>query len=155
MRQFATFKLDENLYGIDVLLVREINRNIEITPVHPAPEHITGLINLRGQIVTVINLKKRLKMPSTEMNGKPACIILKTMKELERQRSEGLVSIKTAKDICGLLVDSIGDMVSINENDVKKAPSNVHGIDSEYVEGVVMMDNNLMVPLNIEKIVSI
>ena len=83
-RQFITFYLGEDLFGLDILLVREINRHLELTRVDRTPEFVRGLMNLRGQIVTVLDLGIRLGIGARAIERESSCIVLKTRGELER-----------------------------------------------------------------------
>lgn len=154
LRKFASFNLEENLFGIDVLLIKEINRNLEITPVDRAPELVVGLMNLRGQIVTVVDLGIRLGLGKREITPKTRCIVLKTTSELEHKKTEGIVVDNTSNDLIGLLVDGIGDMVTVEEEVIEPPPSNVSGVHAKYLEGVVKLEKNLLVTLRISEILS-
>lgn len=151
-KQFASFYLDETLCGIDVLLVREINKNLDITPVDPSPDFIAGLMNLRGQIVTLANLNQKFGFThdlEEQEERESCCIVLKTDKELERLRDEGLVEGETSKDIVGLLVDRIGDMVTVDEYDIERPPANVNGLDGQYLSGVIKLENELLAIIDV------
>jgi purine-binding chemotaxis protein CheW len=149
-RQFTTFYVGENLLGIDVLLVREINRTIDLTPVERAPSFIAGLLNLRGQIVTAVDMANRLNSRTLQVVPETRCIILKTNKELE-QRHHGTRKL-TSNDLVGLLVDRIGDMVTIVDGQLEQPPSNVNGVQSEFIEGIVRLQEQLLVVLDINEI---
>ncbi|KMQ52978.1 Positive regulator of CheA protein activity (CheW) [Chitinispirillum alkaliphilum] len=155
LRQFATFYLGDNLYGIDVLLIREINQNIFITEVDPSPDYIVGLMNLRGQIVTIADLKVKLGVEN-EIDIIPGanCIVLKTDAELDRLRDEGLNVGTTSKDMVGLMVDKIGDMITVDEEEMEPPPANVFGVDCYYIKGVIKLDRQLLVVLNINNVLS-
>ena len=112
-KQFASFSLGENLFGVDVRLIREINRSQDITPVDGAPEFIRGLLNLRGQIVTVIDVRRRMGlMDDAAGSSGNSCIVLKTSEELAGKRTEDETIDQTSLDLTALFVDSIGDMIS-------------------------------------------
>lgn len=132
-KQFVTFRIDDYLLGIDILKVREINRFLDITPVQHAREHIRGLINLRGQTVTVFDLGIRLGLKYREITGESHNIILKN-------------------DLVGLLVDSIGDVVEAQNHAIENPPANVGEIEGKFIEGVVTLEDELLVVLSSEKI---
>lgn len=152
-RQFATFYLGENLFGIDVLLVREINQNVDITEVDPSPDYIIGLMNLRGQIVAITDLSVKLGIEN-KANKKSNCIVLKTDAELDHLNEEGLNVGKTSKDMIGLMVDKIGDMVTVEDEEIESPPANVNGIDGKYLDGVIKLKGQLLVTLKLEEILS-
>lgn len=155
IRQFSSFYLGESMFGIDVLLVREINRNLDITPVDPSPDFVKGLMNLRGQIVTVTDLGVRLNLDKRERTKSTCCIVLKTEKELERIADEGLISESTSKDTVGLLVDKISDMISIDENEIEAPPANMNGVDGKYLGGVIKLERDLLATLKISEILAL
>ena len=133
MKQFVTFKIDEDLLGIDVLRVREINPGLEITPVPKAPQYVRGLVNLRGETITVFDLGIRLGLVPRDITEASHHVVLKSQP-------------------VGLLVDSIGDMVQCGEHQVEAPPANVGGIEGKYIEGVVRLNSELLVILNTGKI---
>ena len=132
-RQFVTFRVDDYLLGIDILKVREINRVLEITPVQHAREHIRGLINLRGQTITVFDLGVRLGLTHRKITEESHNIILKS-------------------DLVGLLVDSIGDVVEARKHIIENPPANVGEIEGKFIEGIVTLRDELLVVLSAEKI---
>ena len=133
MKQFVTFKMDDDLLGIDVLMVREINRVLDITPVPKAPGYVRGLVNLRGQAVTVFDLGIRLGLPPREITEETHNLVLK-------------------HDLVGLLVDSIGDIVQCEEIQMEPPPANVGNIEGKFMEGVVQLEHQLLVILHTGKI---
>ena len=132
-RQFVTFRIDNNLAGIDILKVREINRVLDITPVPHAPEYVLGLINLRGQTVTVFDLGVRLGLLPRDITPETHNLILK-------------------RDTVGLLVDDIGDVIEAEENEIRPPPANIGEINGEFVESVVKLDEEILMVLSSEKI---
>ena len=152
MKQFATFRLDEQLFGIEVLFVREINQQMDITPVQQAPDHVRGLINLRGQIITIFDLGVRLGLKPREITGNSHSVILKTEEELGpiRQR-EGREDLRSSSDPVGLLVDTIGDVVEEDETEIEPPPANVGDVDGKFLSGVVKLEKDLLVLLDIEQ----
>lgn len=154
-RQFTTFYLGRGLFGIDVLQVREINKNIEITPVDPSPDFVMGLMNLRGQIISVIDLGIKLGLEKQQASDHTCCVVLKTNSELERVIHEGLLSEGTTDDFVGLMVDKIGDMILVEENDIEPPPANINGVDSVYLNGVIKLDTSLIVTLKLGKILTL
>ncbi len=133
MRQFVTFRADDHLLGIDILMVREINRLLDITPVQHARDYVRGLINLRGQTITVFDLGVRLGLPPLNISNSSHNIILKH------------------EDV-GLLVDSIGDVVPVRYDAIEQPPANVGGIESKFIEGVAKLASELLVILSEKKL---
>ncbi len=131
--QFVTFRLDGHLAGLHILNVREINRVLDITPVQQAPEYVRGLVNLRGQTVTVMDLGVRLGLGPRRITGETHNIILK-------------------QEPVGLLVDSIGDVEEAGEGAVEPPPANLNGIGVEFIRCVVKLRDELLVVLSPDKI---
>lgn len=129
--QFITFNIDRNLVGINIKDVREINRILDLTPVQHAPEYVKGLVNLRGNTVTVFDLGKRLGLKGHEITEESHNIILK-------------------KDTVGLLVDNIGDVIEAEEEDIESPPANMGGVDGKFVEGVLKLKEDILLILSAE-----
>ena len=125
LKQFASFYIDKNLFGVDVRLIREINRNLDITKVDSAPVFVRGLLNLRGQIVTVVDVGVRMGLREKD-EGKDncRCIVLKTSEELAAKRGEDDSVEDTSRDLVALYVDAIGDMVTFEEKEIEPSPAN-------------------------------
>ena len=132
-KQFVTFRIEGDLLGMDVLRVREINRILDITPVPRAPAYVRGLVNLRGQILTVFDLGIRLGLPSREITDESHNVVLK-------------------HHLVGLLVDSIGNIVQCDELEVEQCPANAGGIEEQFIEGVLKLEDELLVILHTGKL---
>ena len=154
-RQFVTFCLGEDLFGIDILLVREINRNLDLTQVDRAPSYVRGMLNLRGQVVTVLDLGVRLDLGEREINGSSNCVVLKTDMELERSRARQELSDHTSPDLVGLLVDKIGDVVEVDDSIIESPPTHSNGVSGRFLDGVVKLENRLLVTLKTSEILSL
>ena len=131
--ELATFYVGEALCGIDILKVQEINKLMEMTTVPQAPEYVMGILNLRGQIVTVIDLGKKLDLCSTMLNDESRNII-----------------VKSENEYTGLLVDRIGDVAIANWDKVEPPPANIGGVQGKYFEGVFKTENSLIGILNVD-----
>ncbi len=151
-RQFVSFRVDDYLLGIDILLVREIIRNVDFTPVEQAPPAVRGLLNLRGQIITVFDLGPSLGLPVRKVVPTTRCIILKTDEEIAYLRETGLLGDHLPGDPLGLLVDGIGDVVAADDNDLEVPPANTSGLGAEGLHGVVKLDNQLLMVLALSAI---
>jgi purine-binding chemotaxis protein CheW len=135
--QLVTFKLENEEFGVDILKVQEINKMMSITRIPNAPPFIEGVINLRGKIIPIVDLRKRLGF-KTEGFDKSTRIIVVEL--------DGMV--------LGFIVDSVSEVLRINESTVEAAPSIVAGVDSEYIEGVGKLDDRLLILLELNKIFS-
>jgi purine-binding chemotaxis protein CheW len=147
-RSFATFVLNEQLYGIEILLIREINRQLEMTPVPHAANYIRGLLNLRGQIVTILDLNKRLGFEDTMLSERSHNIILKTDQELQSINKE----LVTAPDKVGFLVDDIQDVLIVSEEEIELPPANMGKVDGQFLSGVIKQSSKLVAILSVEKL---
>lgn len=136
--QFATFYLGPELFGINILQVQEILLKQSITPVPLAEDYILGLIGLRGQIVTAINLKRRLGMESDDVSEEAHQIVV------------------TASDsIASLQVDRIGDVLEIDAKQLQPPPDSLKDIDTRYLEGVTMLEQTILAVLNISAVLEV
>jgi purine-binding chemotaxis protein CheW len=156
MKQYATFKLDDQLFGIDIAFVREINQLLDITPIQLSSDYVRGLINLRGQIVTILDLGIRLNIGPRQIQESSHNLILKTDDELNiiRQRAE-YSDLKTCADVIGLLVDSIGDVIEVEESDIDPPPANVGAIAGEFSSGIIQLDSGLLILLHVENVLGL
>jgi purine-binding chemotaxis protein CheW len=137
-KQFATFFLDGLFFGVEVLKVQEVIRYQEMTRVPIAPPMIQGLINLRGQIITAIDLRRRLEMPPRAENRLPMNVVVRT--------DDGAVS---------LLVDEIGDVVEIQDDTYERLPETLTGVARELIRGVYKLKERLLLILDTERAVSL
>jgi purine-binding chemotaxis protein CheW len=136
--QFATFYLDDLFLGVEVRQVQEVIRFQEMTRVPLAPPVVQGLINLRGQIVTAIDLRRRLALPPRAEGQLPMNVVVRT--------GEGAVS---------LLVDEIGDVLEVSADAFESPPETVAGVARELILGVYKLKEALMLVLDTEKSVQI
>ena len=151
-RSFSTFLLSGQLFGIDILVIREINRQLEITPVPHAFDYIRGLLNLRGQIVTILDLNCRLGLEQAIVSDKSHNIILKTEQELQNLDLNREYMDLTSTDKVGLLVDDIREVVIVSEDSIEPPPANIGKIDGQFLTGVIKQNNALIAVLSVEKL---
>jgi purine-binding chemotaxis protein CheW len=152
MKQYSTFRLGDRLFGLDLMMIREINRILDITPVPHARRHIRGLINLRGQIVTILDLGVRLGLERQGIGVDSHNIILKTTAELAAVRREGEPECITSPDLVGFLVDAIGDVVEADEATIEPPSANVGEAEGGFLSGVIKTDAGLLVLLDIREV---
>ena len=137
-KQFCTFFLNGLYFGVEVLKVQEVIRYQEMTRVPLAPGMIRGLINLRGQIVTAIDLRHRLELPLRAADQLPMNVVVRS--------EDGAVS---------LLVDEIGDVVEIDDGTYERPPETLKGVARELIQGVYKLKERLLLILDTEKTVNI
>lgn len=136
--QLVSFKLGKEEFGIDILMVQEIIRLATITPIPNAPEFIEGVINLRGKIIPIIDLRKRLKVTGVAQ---------------ENAKHTRILVIEIDGNVTGFVVDSVSEVLKIPTNQIEAPPEIiVSSIDSEYISGVIKLDENLLVLLDFKKI---
>ena len=133
--ELASFFVGEALCGMDILKVQEINKLIEMTRVPQAPEYVLGILNLRGEIVTIIDLGKKLGLKSTELNHKTRNIIV---------NSNG--------EHIGLMVEQISDVIQAEWEKVEAPPANIGGVQGKYFTGVFKTEDRLIGILDVEKV---
>lgn len=140
-RRFCTFYLGDECYGIDILTVREINRQVQITPARGAPGSVRGLMNLRGQIVTVIDPAVKLGYPARELKKSTRLVILKTNADLA---SLGLSKLATNDELAGLWVDRISDVITVTEDQIAPAPPDQSGKNDHLLAAVVQLKDKVI-----------
>ncbi len=137
-KQFCTFSLNGLFFGVEVLRVQEVIRYQEMTAVPLAPSMVEGLINLRGQIVTAIDLRRRLELPPRTGDSLPLNVVVRS--------DDGAVS---------LLVDEIGDVVEIDDDAFERKPETLTGVARELVQGVYKLRDRLLLVLDTEKTINV
>ncbi len=152
MIQFTTFYIGETLFGVNILQVKEINNQIKYTPVPDSSEYIKGLFNLRGQIITIFDLAKRLGRKDTEIKDKTRNLILKTGNETKLLENKIGVFDEIGADAVGFIIDKIGDVIEVNEEEIQAAPANVGDISKEFIRGVVELKDDLLIILNVSEV---
>lgn len=161
----STFMLGDLYLGINILLVREINRSLECTPVPGAPDYIRGMLNIRGRVITLFDLKQRLGWSQTSAIKKPANqqesvrkqynVILKTHGEVLQIQRELANQHCVWEDPVGVVVDQLGDVRDIVDDNIQPPPANLKGISAHFVQGVVEFERNLLVILNVAAVLGI
>ncbi|MBN2798872.1 MAG: chemotaxis protein CheW [Deltaproteobacteria bacterium] len=151
--QFATFYLGDDLYGINILQVREVIQDFHVSQVPQTPAPILGLMNLRGQIVTVVHLGRNLGIQVVEPQN--TCIILKTNDELAQVHASRSWIFPAGEDSVGLVVDEMGEVVEVDEEEIDASPANSSDRDSATIAGVARLDKELLTILHIDSILQL
>lgn len=133
--QLVTFELADEEFAIDILRVQEINRILEITAIPRSPEWISGVVNLRGKIIPVIDLRKRFGLP-------PA----------EQTRDSRVVVVEVADKTLGFLVDQVNEVLRIAASTVEPPPPMVAGVDSRFIQGVGKRGDRLFILLDLDQL---
>ena len=134
----STFFLGETIWGLDTLDAQEVIRVIEITKVHNAENYIIGIINLRGKIVTVIDLSDKLGL-GVSVIGKASRIVI----------------VEWNDEYIGLLIDSISDVLDLDKKNLTSAPAAMHGTRGGYIDSVYQSEQKLIAILNIRSVLEI
>lgn len=136
-KQFVVFKLDEEEYGIDIINVKEIGVYKEPVKVPNSPKFIEGIINYRGEVIPIVNLKKRFNLNNLIINKNTRVIVINI----------------NNKQI-GFVVDEASQTIRLDESEIEKAPEIVTGIDSEYITAVGKKDDRLILIIDLEKVLT-
>ncbi len=137
LTQWVTFMLAGEKYGINVMQVREVLRDIEIAPVPGAPDYVLGIINLRGNVVTVVDTRSRFGLPVSETNTESRIII-----------------IENNDQTLGLLVDSIAEVADILKSQIEVTPNVGNDDSSKYIQGVHSRDGELLILVSVDKVLN-
>lgn len=124
-------------YGVDIMRVQEIILMGQITKMPEVPDFVCGLINLRGHVIPIVDLRKRFGLPVTENNEHTRIIV-----------------VNVANKTIGMVVDAVNEVLRVNENQIEPPPSSVAGIDHRYITGLVKFESKLLIMLSIENILS-
>ena len=136
-RQCVTFRLDAEIYGINVMLVQEVLRVTDIAPVPGAPDYVIGIINLRGNVVTVIDTRMRFGLPPRDFDDATRIVI-----------------IETENQTVGIVVDSVSEVVDIYSNEIETAPNVGNDETARYIEGVVSRGEDLLILVDLNKLLT-
>lgn len=136
-KQYLTFLLEEQEYGLELFKIQEICGYAPITPIPNLPPHVRGVMNLRGTVLPVIDLRMKFRLPAVEYN-KFTVIVIAKVKE------------KTV----GLLVDAVSDVLQVTPEQIRDAPDFGTSVDTEFIRGVFQTRDHLAVALNLEKLLT-
>lgn len=134
--QLVSFKIGSEEFGVDILKVQEINRMVEITKVPQAPHYVEGVINLRGKVIPIVNLRKRFDLELKEYD-----------------KNTRIVVVDIGGNIMGMVVDSVSEVLRLPSSTIEPAPEIVTGINSEYIKGVAKLEDRLLIFLDLSKVI--
>ncbi len=135
--QYVTFRLDDETYGINVMQIQEVLRYTEIAPVPGAPNYVLGIINLRGNVVTVIDTRTRFGLPQADVSEQTRIVVL----EIEGQ-------------VIGVLVDSVAEVVYLRQSEIESAPNVGNEESARFIQGVCNKNGELIILVEFEKMLS-
>jgi purine-binding chemotaxis protein CheW len=133
--QLVTFEVANEEFAVDILAVQEINRMMELTRVPQSPPEVEGVINLRGKIIPVIDLRRKFGMAESEKN-----------------EASRIIVVEVHKRVIGFIVDRVHEVLRISSDIVEPAPAMVCSIDSEFIAGVGKLQDRLIILLDIAKL---
>jgi len=139
--QYLTFVLDSEEYAIDILKVQEIKSWGEVTSIPRSPDYMLGVINLRGAIVPVVDLRLRFGLPSARITDKTAVIIVRAVRD---------ESVKTM----GLVVDQVSEVYHFESEQIQESSTIGSNVDSEFIYGLAKAEEQLVIVLNLERIIA-
>ncbi|BBN81131.1 chemotaxis protein CheW [Pseudoalteromonas sp. A25] len=135
--QWVTYKLEDETYGINVMQVQEVLRYTEIAPVPGAPAYVLGIINLRGNVVTVIDTRARFGLVSSEVTDNSRIVI-----------------IEAEKQVIGILVDSVAEVVYLRSSEIDSAPNIGTEESAKFIQGVSNREGELLILVDLNKLLS-
>lgn len=135
--QYVTFRLADETYGLNVMQIQEVLRYTEIAPVPGAPDYVLGIINLRGNVVTVIDTRRRFGLPDGEVTDSTRIVVL----EAEEQ-------------VIGILVDAVAEVIYIRQSEIESAPNVGNEESARFIHGVCNREGELVILVAFEKMLT-
>lgn len=136
--QLVSFNIGEEEFGVDILKVQEINRMVEVTRVPNAPEYVDGVINLRGKVIPIIDLRRRFGMPRKE-----------------KDKNSRIIVVELTGKVLGFVVDAVSEVLRIPSSVTEAPPSIIAGIKAEYITAIGKLENRLLILLDLERVLSV
>lgn len=137
MLQWVTFRLDGETYGVNVMQVQEVLRHSEIAPVPGAPSYVLGIINLRGNVVSVIDTRNRFGLAAGEIT--------------EQSR---IVIIEAERHVIGILVDAVAEVVYLRQSEIETAPNVGNEESARFIQGVCPRSDELLILVDLDKLLT-
>ncbi len=141
-KQMLTFVLGDETYGVDILRVQEIRGWQPVTRIPQSPRHVLGVLNLRGSIVPIVDLRMRLDFDSAEYTAVTVIIVL------------SIQSVNGRRDV-GVVVDAVSDVVNVQASEVKPAPDLGSQVNTEYIQGLATIAERMVMLLDIDRLISV
>ena len=140
--QLVTFQLGEELYGVDIMDVKEIVKVQTVRPIPNAPYYVEGIFNLRSEIIPIINLHKRFRLKKIEL----------AEDENDDDFQGGFIILNIDGLKIGIIIDRIARVITVNREEIKPPPQMLSGIGTEYIHGVVRQDQGYLIILDIRRL---
>ncbi|KAB2920440.1 MAG: purine-binding chemotaxis protein CheW [Bacteroidetes bacterium] len=135
--QLVSFNIGDEEFGVDILKVQEINRMVEVTRVPNAPEYVDGVINLRGKVIPIIDLRRRFGMPRKE-----------------KDKNSRIIVVELTGKVLGFVVDAVSEVLRIPGSVTEPPPSIIAGIKAEYITAIGKLENRLLILLDLERVLT-
>lgn len=135
--QLVSFQLGEEEFGVDILKVQEINRMLEITKVPNSPVFVDGVINLRGKVIPILNLRQRFGLEKKEIDKKTRIVV-----------------VDIDGKVVGVVVDAVSEVLRLPVDTVEPPPPMAAGVESEYIKGVGKLEDRLLILLDLNKLLT-
>lgn len=146
-KQMVSFRLNNEYYCIEIDDVREVIRFTEAIPIPNCPKFVEGVINLRGKIIPIVDLKKRFNLSLSELNQNEP-------EDDEENFHRGILIIQLTNIMLGIIIDQVSRVVTVEGNTIQPPPHMISGIGIEYIGGVINQTDGLLTILNIQKLFS-
>ncbi|MBP5358522.1 MAG: chemotaxis protein CheW [Treponema sp.] len=143
--QLVTFQLGDELYGVDIMDVKEIVKVQSVRPIPNAPYYVEGIINLRGEIIPIINLHKRFHLQK---------LVVEDSDDLYEDDEGGFIILDIEGNKIGIIIDRINRVVPVEKSEIKPPPQMLSGIGTEYIDGVIQQEVSYLIILNTRKMFS-
>ena len=140
-QQYLTFLLGEDIYGVDILRVQEVRGWTKVREIPNTPEYVKGVLDLRGTIVPIIDLRTRLSIEAVEYTPITVVIVL-------------AIEVENEKYIVGVVVDTVSDVLDVVKSEIKKAPNFGTKVETKFIDGMVMADAGMVVLMDIDKMLN-
>jgi purine-binding chemotaxis protein CheW len=134
--QLVSFNIGTEEFGVEILKVQEINRMVEITKVPQAPHYVEGVINLRGKVIPIIDLRKRFNLDVKEYD-----------------KNTRIVVVDISGSIMGMIVDAVSEVLRLPSSTIEPPPEIVTGLNAEYIKGVAKLEDRLLIFLDLSRVI--
>ena len=138
-KEFLTFILDNEEFGVDILSVKEIRVWTPVTEIPDTPDYLKGVINLRGVIIPIVDLRQRFNKSAKDYSATTVVIVLRT-------------EVNDKEQMVGIVVDAVSEVYKVEPKDIREAPDFGSGIDTRFLTGMVTIDEKIIILMNSEKL---
>ena len=136
-RQLVVFSVNDEEFGVDVSQVNIIERRMDIFKVPNTPDFVEGLVNLRGKVYTVFNMRKRFGIPAKDLDD-----------------NTKIIMVNTGSAIVGLIVDGVNEIIKVEDQDVEATPAVLEGMKRKFINSIAKVDNRIVMLLNLETVLT-